>query len=139
MARMLAESLSSASTLTPTVAPAGVRAWLVLVLLVVASALALPLLAAILRRRLPRSPRDAEPLEPVAFGRSPKSRRSPRHAVSLHRTLMTTGFLAVLSLVVLTGVAALGSLGAAGFQIAIGLALPTLLVALHARQRSLRR
>ena len=49
---------------------------------------------------------------------------------------MTTGFIAVLALLVVCGITALRGLGVSGLQVAIGLVLPTLLVALHARQRN---
>ena len=148
---MLAEFLFKAgvSTGVPAAASTGAAtqanglaafwAWLVFTALLVAASSAVPFLARCLRRRLPAVRRAPIPLEPVVFGHSPKARRSPRHAVRPHRTVMTTGFIAVLSLVVLTGIAALQTLGVAGLQVAIGLALPTLLVALHARQRNLQR
>jgi hypothetical protein len=139
MARMLAESLSSASAVTQPAGSASILAWIVFVALVVLGAAAIPFLARLLRRGLHASRRDSVPLEPVVFGYSPRARRSPRHAVRQHRTLMTTGFIAVLSLVVLTGIAALQSLGVSGLQVAIALVLPSLLVALHARQRNLQR
>ena len=113
-----------------------VIAWLLLVTIVLLAAAAVPWAAAGLRRGLPGARREPIPLEPVAFGDSPFARRSPRHAVRLHRTVVTSGFVAVLSLVVLTGIAALRTLGAPGLQVAVALVLPVLLVALHARQRS---
>jgi NADH:ubiquinone oxidoreductase subunit 3 (subunit A) len=126
---MLAESLSiSGSSSLP--------AWLVFVALVVASAAAIPLGAWVLGRRLPPAKRASISLEPVVFGISQKSRRSPRHAVLLHRTLMTMAFVAVLTLFLLPGIVAIRELGVSGLQVAIGLVLPTLLVALHARQRN---
>jgi len=125
---MLAESLVLSDS-------SSVLAWLVFVALVVLSAAAIPLCAWFLRRRLPLARRASIQLEPVAFGSSPKSLRSPRHAVLQHRTLMTTTFVAVLTVFLLPGIIAIRALGVAGLQVAIGLVLPTLLVALHARQR----
>jgi len=113
--------------------------WLALVVLVFVGASLIPLAARLLHRGLPESRREPIELSPIVFGYSPQARRSPRHAVRQHRTLMMTGFILVLSLVVLTGIAALQQLGLPGLQVAIGLALPTLLVALHARQRNLQR
>jgi NADH:ubiquinone oxidoreductase subunit 3 (subunit A) len=126
---MLAESLvlSDSSSLL---------AWLVFVVLVIGSAAAIPLCAWLLRRRLPLSRRASIPLEPVVFGSSPKSLRSPRHAVLQHRALMATTFVAVLAVFLLPGIIAIRGLGVAGLQVAIGFVLPTLLVALHARQRN---
>jgi hypothetical protein len=126
---MLAESLllSDSSPLL---------AWLFFVALIVASAAAIPLAAWFLRRRVPELQRGSIPLEPVAFGSSPKSQRSPRHAALQHRTLMTTAFIAVLTLFLLPGIVAIRVLGASGLQVAFALVLPTLLVALHARQRN---
>jgi hypothetical protein len=136
MARMLAESLSSASAVSIVPGSAAVLAWLVFLSLVLASAAAIPLLAAILRSRIPEARRERAPLAPVVFGTSLKTRRSPRHAVLQHRTVMTTGFIAVLALFAICGIAALRGLGISGLQVAIALVLPTLLVALHARQRN---
>jgi hypothetical protein len=125
---MLAESLVLSDS-------SSMLAWLVFVALVIASAAAIPSCAWILRRRLPLARRASIPLEPVVFGSSPKSLRSPRHAVLQHRRLMTTTFVAVLTVFLLPGIIAIRALGVAGLQVAIGLVLPTLLVALHARQR----
>jgi hypothetical protein len=136
MARMLAESLSSAATVSAAAASATALAWFVFLSLVLASAAAIPLFASILRSRLPAARRERVLLEPVVFGTSQKPRRSPRHAVLQHRTVMTTGFIAVLALLVVCGIVALRELGVSGLQVAIGLVLPTLLVALHARQRN---
>ena len=111
-------------------------AWLVFVTLVVASAAAIPCLAWVVRRQLPLARRVPIPLEPIVFGFSPKARRSPRHAVLQHRSLMATAFIAVLALFLLPGIAAVRGLGVVGLQAAIGLVLPTLLVVLHARQRN---
>ena len=126
---MLAESLSMSGS-------SSLLAWLVFVALVVASAAVIPLAAWVLRRGLPPTRRDSIPLEPVRFGISQKTRRSPRHAVLLHRTLLTTALIAVLGCFLLPGIVAIRGLGVSGLQVTIGLVLPTLLVALHARQRT---
>jgi hypothetical protein len=135
MARMLAESLSSAPAVPASTASAVVLAWLVFLALVVTSASAIPLLAWILRRRLPIAQRDRVAIEGVIFGTSQKARQSPRHAVLQHRTILATAFIATLALLLVPGIAALRGLGSSGLQVAIGLVVPTLLVALHARQR----
>lgn len=129
---MLAESLSNSGS-------SSLLAWLVFVALVVASTAAIPLGAWVLRRRLPPAQRDSIPLDPVVFGVSQKIRRSPRHAVLQHRTLMMTASIAVLTLFLLPGILAIRELGVSGLQVAISLVLPTLLVALHARQRNVMR
>lgn len=126
---MLAESLSLSNF-------SSLTAWLFFIVLLMASAAAVPLIAWFLRRRLPAPRRVSIPLEPVAFGSSPKSQRSPRHAVLQHRTLMTAAFIAVLALFLLPGIVAIRVLGVPGLQVAIALVLPTILVALHARQRN---
>jgi hypothetical protein len=128
---MLAESLSSAPAFSQSA-----LGWLVFVALVATAGSVIPMLAWILRRRLPASRRDPIPLDPVAFGTSPKIGRSPRHAVIQHRTLMLAVFIALLAMILLPGIAMLRSLGVTGLQAMIALVLPTLLVALHARPRN---
>jgi len=130
---MLAESLSLSAL--PAAISESALAWLAFVALAGASAAALPLLAWFLRRQLPAAQRTQRRLEPVTFGRSPKSLHSPRHSVLQHRTLMTTVLVCVLAVLVLPGLIALRSLGVSALQVAIGLVLPTFVVALHARQR----
>ncbi len=134
-ARMLAESLSFSAEAASAEIARSALAWLVFVALAGMTATALPLLAWFLRRRLPEARRLPVALEPVAFGTSQKSLHSPRHAVLQHRTLMTTVLIALLALLVLPGLAALRMLGLTALQVAIGLVLPTFVVALHARQR----
>jgi hypothetical protein len=142
-ARMLAESLSSPISPIYPVAfsaeSAGIAetafAWLVFVVVAGATAAALPLLAWFLRRRLPEARRVRAPLEPVAFGDSQKSLHSPRHAVLQHRTLMTMALVCLLVVWVLPALGALRTIGLSALQVAIGLVLPTFVVALHARQR----
>ena len=82
---------------------------------------------------------DSIPLEPVRFGISQETRRSPRHAVLLHRTLLTTALIAVLGCFLLPGIVAIRGLGVSGLQVTIGLVLPTRLGAFHARQRTVGR
>lgn len=110
-------------------------AWLVFVVFLMASAAVVPLGAWLLRRGLPPECRVPIRLDPVVFGTSQKALRSPRQAVLQHRTLMTAVFVAVLVVCLLPGMVALRRLGIPGLQVAIGLVLPTLLVALHAHQR----
>lgn len=131
---MLADSLSSTSQVSQS-APG----WLVFAVLLATATAVIPCLAWALRRRLPVAARNPILLEPVDFGRSQLARRSPRHAVLLHRTLMLAAFIAVLAVVLLPAVAGLRARGAAGLELAIALVFPTLLVALHARQREARR
>jgi len=138
MARMLAESFPSmienAITTTDVVSfPA--LGWLVLLILILGSALATPILVWLIRRQLPASARRPIDLEPVAFGSSPKSMRSPRQAVLQHRTLITTALVCVLAILVLPGISVIRTLGLSALQVSIGLVLPTFVVALHARQR----
>jgi len=111
-------------------------AWLAFVGLVVATTASVPLVAWLVRRRLPSARRVSIPLEPVVFGVSQKALRSPRHAVLPHRPLLMTVLVAVLAMFVLPGIVALRGLGVAGLQVTIALVLPTLVVALHARQRN---
>lgn len=98
----------------------------------------IPLLAALIRRVLPDRRGGARVLEPASFGDSQKSRRSPRHAVLLHRGLVGALFMALLALLLVPAVASLSDLGPAAIPAAIAFALPTLLVTIHARRRSLR-
>jgi len=130
---MLAESLSL-SALSAEISES-VLAWVVFVALAGACAAVIPVLTWFLRRQLPEARRAPIRLDPVAFGASQKSLHSPRHAVVQHRTLITTVLVAVLALLVLPGLGALRSLGLSAIQVAIGLVLPTFVVALHARQR----
>lgn len=131
---MLAESPFS-----PTLLSSSPWAWWVFIALVAVGAIAIPVLAWALRRRLPLAQRVPIPLEAVVFGTSQKARRSPRHAVLQHRLLMATAFVAVLALFALPGMLALHRLGVRGLQGTIALVVPTLLVALHARQRNVTR
>lgn len=137
MARMLAESLPSMiENVDPAVATFPPLGWLVLLILIVGSAAATPVFVWLIRRQLPASRRRPIDLEPVAFGSSPKSLRSPRQAVLQHRTLVTTALVCVLAILVLPGVSVIRTLGLSALQVSIGLVLPTFVVALHARQRN---
>jgi len=136
MARMLAESFPSmiekVDPATASFAPLG---WLTLLVLILVCAITTPALVWVIRRQLPASARHPIDLEPVAFGSSLKSLRSPRQAVLQHRTLITTALVCVLAILVLPGVSAIRMLGLSALQVSIGLVLPTFVVALHARQR----
>lgn len=113
--------------------------WLVFLLLVAGVGAAPAAASALLRRWLPpRSRPDARlqtPIEPVAFGLSPRVRRAPRHAVSPHRALVTSVLGIGLGLVLVPFAAAGRSVGLDGLLVAFLFAAPTLLVALHARRR----
>ncbi len=129
---MLAESLS----MSVPAASSSVHVWWIFVVLVVGTLGAIPFAAWIVRRGLPVERRVAVRVEPVVFGTSQKTRRSPRHAVLQHRSLVLSIFAAVLVLFLLPGIVALRVLGVPGLQVAISLVVPTLMVALHARQRN---
>jgi thiosulfate reductase cytochrome b subunit len=130
---MLAESLTFSAEAAASSPNA--LAWWGFVALGGAVVVAVPVFAALLRRQLPGAQRARPTLEPVAFGSSQKSLHSPRHAVRPHRTLITTVLVTLLTLLVLPGLAALRTVGLSALQVAIGLVLPTFVVALHARQR----
>jgi hypothetical protein len=84
---MLAEPLSSSAV-----------GFLAFVVLLLASVAAVPLAARGIRHFLPASRRPPIPVEPVRFGSSQMTRRSPRHAVLLHRSLLTTAFIVLIAL-----------------------------------------
>ena len=121
---MLAESLSSS-----------LAGWLLLVAGGLAGAMALPLLGVLARRALPRDRRAPIEIEPIRFGRSLRVRRTPRHAIRSHRSLLAAGLFVIPAMLVLPWAAALRDLGIAGLQQGIALAVPTLLVMLHGRRR----
>lgn len=106
---------------------------------ILVSLLVVPTLAWILRACLPdRAPvSSCRAIEPIAFGVSQKARRSPRHAVLLHRGLMGSFFMAIVALALVPAATALGDLGPRMIPAALAFALPTLVVSLHARRRSL--
>lgn len=96
----------------------------------------LPALASVLRTRLPAARRHPVELEPVEFGVTQKARRSPRHAVLLHRGLMASFFTALVALLLLPASARLADVGVGLIPIALAVALPSMWVSLHARSRS---
>jgi len=96
----------------------------------------IPALAALVRSQVPVRPGASPIVGAITFGTSQKARRSPRHAVLLHRGLMGSFFTALVALSVVPAAASLSSLGAAAIPSALAFALPTLLVTLHARRRS---
>ena len=110
--------------------------WLVFVLGLAGAAALVPLGAALLRRALPRARRAPLVVEPVAFGGSPRAQRSPRQAIRLHRSVLTSTFMAALAVGALALVLAIDALGAIGAGTALVFVGPTLLVALHGRRRS---
>lgn len=132
---MLADSLDAPIRATPSLAGLAIG-WLLLLFVVACASVWPAVLAAILRRRLPPDPRLETALEPVAFGRSPRVLRAPRHAVSSHRSLVTSVCAISLGLVLIAWAVASRSLGSGGLVVAILFVLPTLLVALHARRRA---
>ncbi len=109
---------------------------IIFVCLMVATLALLPLAAAGLRRGLPTGQRATRLLDPVCFGSSQKSRRSPRHSILLHRGLVGAFFMALVALFLIPAAASLTALGVATIPAAIGFVLPTLLVTLHARRRT---
>jgi hypothetical protein len=136
MARMLAESLPSIiEKMDPGTASSSPLGWLAFLILIIGCAAVTPGLVWLIRRQLPASARRPIALEPVAFGSSAKSLRSPRQAVLQHRTLITTALFCVLAVLVLPGVSVIRTLGLSALQVAIGLVLPTFVVALHAHRR----
>jgi hypothetical protein len=110
--------------------------WLLLLFMLASASVWPAVVALILRRRLPPDPRLETVLDPVAFGHSPRVLRAPRHAVSSHRSLVTSVCVIGLGLVLMAWAAASRSLGSGGLVVAILFVLPTLLVALHARRRT---
>jgi len=121
---MLADSLAAST------------GWLIFVVLFLVGAYFPALLARLLRLRLPAERRRPSEIAPQSFGGSERTRRSPRHAVGLHRSLLTSGFAISLGLVLIPFVAAAPRLGVAGLALAFAFVSPALLVALHARRRS---
>ncbi len=93
---------------------------------------AVPLAAAVLRRALPARSRAIVAVDEIEFGTSQKARRSPRHAVLLHRGLLGAFFMAIVALALVPAAVALRDLGVGVVQTALWLVLPTLLVVVHA-------
>ena len=115
--------------------------WLAFVALIVTSAALGPVIAALLRRRIParRSSPQPRALPPIRLGQSRRATRSPRHAVARHRSFLTSSFVTSIGLVLLAFAAAGQVLDLAGLLIAILLVVPTLVVSLHSRRHNLRR
>lgn len=112
--------------------------WLVFVALVMAGASVLPFFAFLLRRQLPDRRRHRRDVPPLRLGQSPKTRRSPRHAVAAHRTFLTGTSMTAISLVLIPFVGALAILDVFGLLVAIAFVLPSLVVAVHSRRRDVR-
>ena len=93
---------------------------------------AVPLAAALLRRALPARRIVAQPVDEIVFGVSQKARRSPRHAVLLHRGLLGAFFMSLVALVLVPGGVALRRLGVDVIQAGLWLVLPMLVVVIHA-------
>jgi hypothetical protein len=111
-------------------------AWLCFVGLLGLALVAIPAVAAVVRRGLPDRRRARRTVEPIAFGHSPLAQRSPRQPVRHHRTLLATALLALPALLLLVGVEAIRGEGVSAVRSALALLLPALLVTLHARRRS---
>lgn len=111
-------------------------AWLVFVGLLALALVAIPISAALVRLFLPADLRARIPVEPIAFGHSPRAQRSPRHPVRMHRTLLASALLVLPAVIVLLGVGVVARDGLAAVEGALSLCLPILLVTLHARRRS---
>ena len=124
--------------------------WLILIGLLLVCAIALPLIARLVRARLPQRGGAAAPalrrgdrragvfLGPLRLGFSQKTRRARRHAVSAHRSFLTGLFSAAMGLVLIAFVPALVRLREGGVLVAVAFVLPTLIVAWHSRRRDLR-
>jgi len=111
--------------------------WLAFVALVLASSALVPLIARGLRQGIPESRRSARVVPPLRFGESPRERRSPRHAVAFHRTLVRSSLMVGIALVLIAFAAALPRLDREGLFVAIAFVVPSLIVSLHARRRDL--
>jgi hypothetical protein len=108
------------------------------VVLSLGAAMFVPLLAWSIRRSLPVRRSDIGRLAGLSFGSSQKGRRSPRHAILLHRGLIGAFFMALVALFVVPAAASLSTLGVTAIPTALAFVLPTLLVTLHARRRRTR-
>ena len=113
-----------------------VLGWLCFLGLLGLALAAIPLAAALVRRGLPAAARRRVPVEPIAFGHSPRAQGSPRHPVRMHRTRLAAAFLALPALLLLLGAPAFPRQGVSALDGALAVALPCLLVTLHARRRS---
>ena len=105
------------------------------VLGVLLAALVVPLVAGLVRRGLPRTRRDPAPLDEVEFGVSQRARRSPRHAVLLHRGLVGSFFMLLVAFAVLPAATALVAVGPSIVPAVFAFVLPSLVVGLHVRAR----
>ncbi len=112
--------------------------WLVFVGLVMVGASVIPAVASLLRRQLPDRRSAKRQVRPLRLGQSPKTRRSPRHAVAAHRTFLTGMTMTAISLVIIPFVAALTKLHTTGLLIAIAFVVPSLVVVMHSRRRDSR-
>jgi MFS family permease len=135
LCRMLVEPLSLENSMGAARVEPSAIGWVVFVLLIGIAVLGVPLGAALVRRFLPARERRRAPLAPMSFGSSQKVKRSPRHAVLLHRSLIVSLFIALVVFFLVPGVLAIRMLGVSAIQVGLTLALPTLLVTLHARRR----
>lgn len=132
---MVAESSSLEISASMASGQPAAMGWAVFVLLVGITVIGVPIVAARIRRGLPARARVPRTVTPMNFGSSQKVRRSPRHAVLLHRSLIVTLFLTLVVFLLVPGVLAIRALGVSGIQVGLALVLPTLLVTLHARRR----
>lgn len=135
LSRMVAESPSLEISVRAVSVDASAFGWVVFVLLIGIAVLGVPMAAALVRRGLPARARAKAKVDPMHFGSSQKVRRSPRHAVLLHRSLIVTLFIALVVFLLIPGVLAIRDLGVSAIQVGLALVLPTLLVTLHARRR----
>lgn len=123
----------------PAASESAFQGWTVFVALVAVTIGLVPILAALIRRRLPppkTESRSVKPLAPLRFGASPHVRRSPRHAVAAHRTILVSTVLSGISLMLLTFAPALRVLDLRGLIVALACIAPPLLVVFHSRRRS---
>lgn len=121
------------------VSDAELMGWLAFVLLVMVGASIVPSLAWLLRRGLPDRRRRRRAVPPLRLGQSPRARRSPRHAVTAHRTFLTGTTMTGISLVLIPFVGALPKLDVSHLVVAVAFVVPALVVALHSRRRDTRR
>lgn len=112
--------------------------WLAFVVLVMVGASIVPLMANLLRRGLPDRGKLRRRVPALRLGQSPKTRRSPRHAVAAHRTFLTGTTMTGISLVLIPFVGALSDLDVSGLLVAFAFAAPSLIVAMHSRRRDVR-
>ena len=109
--------------------------WLAFVALLLAGGALIPLIAWGLRLGTPERRRRPRPIPALRFGDSPRERRSPRHAVAFHRTLLGSSLMVGITLVLIPFAAALPRLDRDGLLVAVAFVVPSLIVSLHARRR----